>query len=45
MPATFVADRSGIIRYAFVDADFTRRAEPDAIVDVLHRLRDAAAQS
>ena len=38
MPATFVADRDGIVRYAFVDGDFTRRAEPDAIVDVLHGL-------
>jgi peroxiredoxin len=42
IPATFVADRAGIIRYAFVDADFTRRAEPAAIVEVLRGLRDAA---
>jgi peroxiredoxin len=41
MPATFVADRGGIIRYAFVDGDFTRRAEPEAIVAVLHELAGA----
>jgi peroxiredoxin len=41
MPGTFVVDRGGIIRYAFVDGDFTRRAEPDAIVAVLEGLPDA----
>jgi peroxiredoxin len=34
--ATYVIDRSGIIRYAFVDADFRKRAEP---ADVLAALR------
>ena len=38
IPATFVVDRGGIIRYAFVDSDFTRRAEPEAIIEVLRRL-------
>jgi peroxiredoxin len=38
MPATFVADRDGIIRYAFAEGDFTRRAEPDTIVGVLQGL-------
>ncbi len=28
MPATYVIDASGIIRYAFADADYTKRAEP-----------------
>jgi peroxiredoxin len=41
MPATFVADQGGIIRYAFVNGDFTRRAEPEAIVAVLHELAGA----
>jgi peroxiredoxin len=40
MPATFVADRGGTIRYAFVDGDFTRRAEPEAIIAVLQGLED-----
>jgi len=39
MPATFVIDQSGVIRYAFVNVDFTRRAEPDEIVHVLRGLR------
>ena len=39
MPATFVVDQSGIIRYAFVNVDFTRRAEPDEIVGVLRGLK------
>ena len=41
MPASFVADGGGVIRYAFVDGDFTRRAEPEAIVAVLHELAGA----
>jgi peroxiredoxin len=39
LPATYVVDVSGIIRYAFVDADYTRRAEPE---DVLEALREIA---
>ncbi len=38
MPATFVVDQSAVIRYAFVDVDFTRRAEPDEIIEVLRTL-------
>ena len=33
---TYVIDREGIIRYAFVDADYRKRAEPS---DVLAALR------
>jgi peroxiredoxin len=32
VPATFVVDRKGTIRHAYVDVDFTRRMEPDDIV-------------
>jgi len=42
LPATFVVDRGGIVRYAFIDIDFTRRAEPAEIVAVLAKLRDGA---
>ena len=38
VPATFIVDRTGIIRHAFVDIDYTRRAEPEEIVEVLSRL-------
>jgi peroxiredoxin len=40
IPATFVVDRAGIVRYAFTDVDFTYRAEPDAILGALKSLRD-----
>jgi peroxiredoxin len=39
IPASYVVDRGGVIRYAFVDVDFTRRAEPDDIVAVLESLK------
>jgi peroxiredoxin len=38
MPATFVVDQQSVIRYAFVNVDFTRRAEPAEIVQVLRSL-------
>jgi peroxiredoxin len=38
LPATFVVDRSGIVRYAFVDIDFAHRAEPAEIVTALANL-------
>jgi hypothetical protein len=38
MPATFVVDQQAVIRYAFVNVDFTRRAEPADIVRVLRAL-------
>ena len=40
IPATFVVDRAGIVRYAFTDVDFTFRAEPDAILGALKSLHD-----
>jgi peroxiredoxin len=39
VPASYVVDRGSIIRYAFVDVDFTHRAEPDDIVAVLESLK------
>jgi peroxiredoxin len=38
MPATFVIDRAQRIRYAFVSADYTQRAEPNEVVAVLQRI-------
>lgn len=37
-PATFIVSSDTVIRYAFVDGDYTNRAEPDAIVAVLRSL-------
>jgi peroxiredoxin len=38
VPAAYVLDRDGVIRWDFLDVDFTRRAEPAAIVQALHDL-------
>jgi peroxiredoxin len=39
IPATFVLDRSGVIRYAFVDEDYTRRLDPEFILEKLQELQ------
>ena len=39
--ATYVIDRAGVIRYAFVDADFRKRAEPSEVVAALKKLRES----
>jgi peroxiredoxin len=39
LPATYVVDQGGIVRYAFVDIDFTRRAEPAAVVAALRHIQ------
>jgi peroxiredoxin len=36
--ATYVIDRGGVIRYAFVDADYRKRAEPADVVAALRGL-------
>ncbi|MGW3031944.1 peroxiredoxin-like family protein [Streptomyces sp. NPDC001178] len=38
LPATYVIDREGIIRWAFVDTDYTTRAEPADILAALDAL-------
>jgi peroxiredoxin len=35
IPATYIIDADGIIRYAFADMDYTRRLEPDIIIEQL----------
>ncbi|RME20338.1 MAG: hypothetical protein D6800_13245 [Candidatus Zixiibacteriota bacterium] len=35
LAATYVIDTTGTIRYAFLDVDYTRRAEPDELLRVL----------
>jgi peroxiredoxin len=39
MTGTFLVDRSGIVRLAFVDPDFTRRLDPSVILARLHDLK------
>ncbi len=38
MPATYVIDRDGTIRFAFADADYTKRAEPEAVLSAVRAL-------
>lgn len=35
LPATYIIDQSARVRYAFVDADFRRRADPQDVLAVL----------
>jgi peroxiredoxin len=38
IPATYVVGQDSVVRYAFVDADYTTRAEPTAILQALEQL-------
>lgn len=40
MAATYVIDRKGVIRYAFLDADYKKRAEPSAIIEAVEKLQE-----
>jgi peroxiredoxin len=42
IPARFVIDRTGIIRTAGADPDYTRRPEPSDTIEALKRLRTGA---
>ena len=42
VPATYVIDRAGIVRFAFADTDYRKRAEPAAIVEALKGLKAPA---
>src|SRR3954471_15029999 len=42
IPAPYVTGRDGVIRFAFGDADWARRAEPEAIVATVAELSQAA---
>jgi peroxiredoxin len=38
LAATYVVDQSGIIVHAFIDSDYTKRMEPESIVQVLEKM-------
>jgi peroxiredoxin len=42
VPATYVIGHDGVVLWAFVDADFTRRAEPEDILRALRAGSEAA---
>lgn len=35
IPATYIIDTNGVIRYAFIDMDYTKRLEPNIIIEQL----------
>lgn len=39
VPATYLIDQSGIVRYAYLNADYTKRAEPKDILEALKDLK------
>jgi peroxiredoxin len=39
IPATYVIDAGGIVRYAYVDADYRKRADPAIVIAVVEALR------
>ena len=38
LPATYVLDREGFIKWYFADADHTKRAEPEDVISVLRNV-------
>lgn len=38
IPATYIVDSEGVIRYAFRNMDYTQRCEPDIIIEQLKKL-------
>ncbi|MCB9867477.1 MAG: AhpC/TSA family protein [Phycisphaerales bacterium] len=39
LAATYVIDQHGVIRYAFVDPDYRKRADPEEVLDALRTLK------
>lgn len=44
IPATFVLDRSGVVQLAYVDEDYTRRLDPEVILNKLQQLATATGR-
>lgn len=38
IPATYVVSQNGIVAFAFVDADYTNRLDPETIISELQKL-------
>jgi peroxiredoxin len=43
LAATYIIDRSGTIKYAFVDVDYRHRMDPTKVVPVLQKLTKPGA--
>jgi peroxiredoxin len=39
LAATYVIDKNGMVTYSFLDADYRKRAEPEAIIGALDRIK------
>ena len=39
IPGTYVVDRTGLIKHAYIDADYTKRMEPADIIETLKMLQ------
>ena len=39
VPATFVIDTSGVVRNSHVDVDYTRRLDPDDVIQAIKKLQ------
>lgn len=44
LPATFVIGTDGKVAWRFADADYTKRAEPDEVIEALRGLRPGAGE-
>jgi peroxiredoxin len=44
IPATFVLDRSGVVQLAYVDEDYTRRLDPEVILNKLQQMASATGR-
>jgi peroxiredoxin len=40
VPATYVIDRDGVVRHAYVEPDYSRRQSPDAVLKVLREIAE-----
>jgi peroxiredoxin len=38
LPATYVVNQAGMVEYAFVSADYTRRSDPDEVIAAVRKL-------
>lgn len=39
LPGTYVVDKDGTVKYAYANADYTKRAEPEDVISVLKELK------
>lgn len=45
LTVSYVIDRQGVIRYAFIDPDYTKRASPDDLLAAVKQIKAGSAQN